>query len=320
MNLLLNLFLIFSPPQGHAEILDGVYATVNDEMISIGDIERTQKLLKKRAMFEDLLYPDDATIEKALKDKNFLVDRIIGEKLLDSEAKKLGINVTDDRIAKDIQSKGGEDHLSGLLAKEGFTLKDYKDFLRKSLARKEVVSYNVSSKIKISDDDIMDFYASNGKGGQSSHGFEFNISHIIFPFSSATEKENALGRARAALKALQQGQTFTSLHTKYNPREKDDSFGVFKSGEMLPSIETAVGNMRAGDTSQIIETPLGFHIFKLNSKRVVNNPDFERKKQQIYQILFAKNYKEQLDYWLNQKRKSAVVKVIGDKKVSGEKQ
>jgi peptidyl-prolyl cis-trans isomerase SurA len=311
---LIILALTALAPQARAEVLDGVYATVNDEMISIGDIERTQKLLRKRAMFEDLLFPDDATIERALKDKNFLVDRIIGEKLLDSEAKKLGINVTDERINKDIQSKGGEAHLNGLLQKEGFSIKDYREFLKKSMARKEVVGYYVSSKIKISDDDIMDYYATSSKGTQSGQGFEFNLSHIIFPFHSATEKENAFGRAQAALKSLQLGQTFTSLHSKYNPKEKDDVFGVFKSGEMLPTIETAVGNMRAGDTSQIVETPLGYHIFKLNSKKVVNNPDFDRQRQQILNLLFAKNYKEQLDYWLNQRRKSAVVKVIGEKK------
>lgn len=295
-----------------AEVIDRVYATVNDEMISLSDIQRQEDFLRKRAMYEDLLYPDDETISTALKNRSALVEKMISEKLIDSEAKKLGVIVADDRILKDIQSKGGESHLAAMLNQEGYTLKDYKEFLRKSMARKEVVGYFVGQKIKISDDDIMDFYATATKGN-SSQGFEYNLSHIVFPFDNPSEKEMALQAAQTAMKALQQGQSFTSLHSKYNPREKDDSFGVFKSGEMLPVIEASLSGLRSGGTSQIVETPLGYHIFKLNSKKVANNPDFEKRKQQIFQFLYTKNYKEQLEYWLNQRRKSAVVKIVGDK-------
>jgi len=296
-----------------AEVLDKIYATVNDEVITTSDIADYQKQLKGHLLYEDLLFGDEESVNAALKDRRVLIDKLIGEKLLDSEAKKMGINITDDRVNKEIQSKGGEKHLNSLLAEKGLTLRDYKSFLKKSLARKEVVQAYVSSKVKISEDDVMDYYASNTKGAAASQGFEFNLSHILFTFNSPKAKEEARAQASEALKMLAQGVSFSRVHDKYNSSSKDDSFGVFKSGEMLPVIENAIVKLKTGETSQIVESPMGLHIFKLNSKKVVNNPDFERRKQQLFGALFAKSYKEQLDYWLAQRRRAAVIKVSGDK-------
>lgn len=293
------------------ELVDRIYATVNDEVITLSDINAYQKQLKSRLLYEDLLFADEAAIEASIKDRKLLVDKLINEKMIDSEAKKLGINVAEDRVRKEIENKGGEKHLTSLLGQKGLTVKDYKNFLQKSLARREVINYYVGSKIKISDDDILDFYTSQSKGASAGQGFEYNLSHILFPMDG--DKDRAVTRAQEALRMLAEGQSFSSVHNKYNAKSKDDSFGVFKSGEMLPVIETSIAKLKTGETSQIVQSPLGLHIFKLNGKKIVNNPDFERKRQQIFQILFTKNYKEQLDYWIHQKRRMAVVKVNEDK-------
>lgn len=295
------------------ELIDRVYATVNDEIITTSDVDSYQKQLKSRLLYEDLLFADDTAIAAAIKDRKVLVEKLISEKILDSEAKKLGINIAEDRVRKEIESKGGEKHLSSLLSQKGLTVKDYKNFLQKSLARREVINYYVGSKIKISDDDILDFYTSQNKGSSSGQGFEYNLSHILFSAEAPSSKEKAIAKAQEALRMLAEGQSFAAVHNKYNPKNKDDSFGVFKSGEMLPVIENSIAKLKSGETSSIVQSPLGLHIFKLNQKKIVNNPDFERKRQQIFQILFTKNYKEQLDYWINQKRRVAVVKVNGDK-------
>ncbi len=310
MVLLLCALINLSPA---VEVLDKIYATVNDEVITTSDISDYHKQLTGRLLYEDLLFADDEAISAALKDRKVLIEKLIGEKILDSEAKKMGINVPDDRINKEVQSKGGEKHLSALLAEKKLTLREYKNFLRKSLARKDVVQAYVSSRVKVSEDDVMDFYTSNMKGAAASQGFEFNLSHILFNFDNPKNKEIARAAASEALKALAGGSSFVRVHEKYNPRSKDDSFGVFKSGEMLPVIENAVAKLKSGETSQVVESPMGFHIFKLNSKKVVNNPDFEKRKQQLFSILFAKNYKEQLEYWLGQRRRTAIIKVSGEK-------
>lgn len=292
----------------HGATVDRIYATVNDEVITESDIAEYERQLKSRLLYEDLLFPDEKSINAAVNDRAILIEKLIGEKILDSEAKKLGINITDERVNKEVQSKGGQQHLSGLLSQKNLTLKDYRDFLVKSIARREVIGYFVSSKIKVADDDIMDFYVSASKGTVSGQGFEYTLSHILIDPKATKSKATARSTAEEARKSLDQGQSFASAHRRYSSN-KDETFGTFKSGEMLPAIEAAIMKLKTGETSPIVESPLGYHIFKLNAKRVVNNPDFERRKKQIYEYLYTKSYSEQLTYWLGQKRRAAVVKI-----------
>ncbi len=292
----------------HAEVVDRIFATVNDEIITESDLDEYQKQLKSRLLYEDLLFPDDKSINEALNDRNVLIEKLVGEKILDSEAKKLGVNITQERVDKELAKRGGAKHLTTLLAGKGLTLTDYRNFLQKSIARSEVIGYFVNSKIKISDDDIMDFYVTASKGKVSGQGFEYNLSHILFDPSSSKNKSSARERAEEAKKQIEQGQSFSSVHRRYSSN-KDDSFGTFKSGEMLPAIEAAIANLKTGETSGVVESPMGYHILRLNGKRVVNNPEFEKRKQQIFQHLYTRAYSEQLTYWLGQKRRSAVVKI-----------
>lgn len=301
---LLSLVVAFSS----AEVVDRIFATVNDEIITDSDLTEYHKQLKSRLLYEDLLFPDEKSINDALNDRNILIEKLIGEKILDSEAKKLGIGVTPERVDKEITKRGGAKHLTGLLTQKGLTLADYRAFLTKSIARSEVINYFVNSKIKVSDDDIMDFYVTASKGKVSGQGFEYNLSHILIDPKSSKNKGSARELADEARKSIEQGQSFASAHRRFSAN-KDESFGTFKSGEMLPVIESAISNLKTGETSGVVESPMGFHIFRLNSKRVVNNPEFEKRKQQIFQHLYTKAYSEQLTYWLGQKRRAAVVKI-----------
>lgn len=305
---MVSLFLLLFSTFNHAVLVDGIYATVDDEMIAHSDISNYKKQLQGKLLYEDLLFADKGSIEESLNNKDQLIKKMIDEKILDSEAKKLGVNITNDRINKEVSQKGGPGQLAGLLRQKGLTLGDYKKFLKKSLARREVVTYYVTSKIKISDDDVMDYYVSK-TGGQAGQGFEFSLSHILFETGSG--KTAAQKKAQLALAALQ-SSSFAKVQQKYNPGQ-DADFGKFKSGEMLPMIERAILPLKAGETSTIVQSPLGFHIFKLNGKKVVDNPDFNRVKKRIFQVLYAKNFKEQLDYWLHQRRKLAVIKINGSK-------
>ncbi|MCC6137929.1 MAG: SurA N-terminal domain-containing protein, partial [Bdellovibrionaceae bacterium] len=232
MNIFLGLFLLFSS----AESVDRIYATVNEEIITDSDIVEYHTQLKSRLLYEDLLFPDEKAISEALADRTVLIEKLIGEKILDSEAKKLGINMTEERVNKEVQTRGGAKHLSDLLTKRGLTLQDYRNFLFKSLARREVVGYFVSSKIKVADDDVMDFYVSASKGKASGQGFEYGLSHILVDPRSSKTKQAAKALVDEAKKNLEQGQSFASVHRRFSSN-RDETFGTFKSGEMLPAIE-----------------------------------------------------------------------------------
>ena len=49
--------------------------------------------------------------------------------------------------------------------------------------------------------------------------------------------------------------------------------------------------------------------FKVLDKKLVKDPEIEKQKQSIYQKLFSREFKEQLSFWLIQKRKDAIIQI-----------
>jgi hypothetical protein len=88
-------------------------------------------------------------------------------------------------------------------------------------------------------------------------GFKMRASHIL----TASEEE-----ANQVMRKLKSGSAFESLAAEYS---KDPSsaarggdLGEFQRGDFVPAFEQAVLRLRPGQTSDVVKTPLGFHIIK----------------------------------------------------------
>lgn len=304
---LFSLSLCFS---AHAKVLEKVYAVVNGETITLTEITDYQKKLKSGGFLNDLLFSDPQERQKALKNKDYLLKLLVDEKIIDFEVKQNGFLVTDERVKKEIGTIAKRQNMSVSQLKQ--TLKgqsvnftEYRSFVKKSIERRQLVEKEITSKIKISEQDIISHYLLKNKSGKT-QVFEFNLAHILF-------KKDDSSSAKAVSKALKDGASFSALVKKHSidddSKSKSGLFGNFKSGEMIQSIQTAIENLNIGETSPVVTTPMGLHVFKVLDKKLVKDPGIEKQKQGIYQQLFAQAFKEQLNFWLIQKRKDAVIQI-----------
>lgn len=75
-------------------------------------------------------------------------------------------------------------------------------------------------------------------------------------------------KADGVLKEIKGGANFEDMASKYGEdgtAAKGGDLGCFAKGEMVPQFETAVFAMKKGELSQeILETPFGFHIIRLD--------------------------------------------------------
>jgi peptidyl-prolyl cis-trans isomerase C len=64
---------------------------------------------------------------------------------------------------------------------------------------------------------------------------------------------------------------------------------------MVPEFETAVFAMNKGDVTKVpVKTQFGFHVIKLEDKRVAPPPAFDQVKDQVRQVVFRDKYMELL--------------------------
>lgn len=305
------LTLQFTPPV-FAETVDRIVAIVNDEILTEQDIQNYKIQLKKGKFVDDLLISDK---EALLKDKKALVEHMINERLIESEVKRNDLSVTVEKVDQEINKIASGNRMSRAeliqaLKKEGISFSDYQHFMKQRLERQALIQKMISSKIKITDDEIQNYYMNNFKGS-SVTSYEYSLAHILF-LPKGGNKEAAKARADAVLAKLNGGESFDALASQHSedPNFTSGGFlGNFKSGEFLKELEAAVQNLAPGTHSKVVTTKFGFHIVKLLSKKIVKDPAFEAKKKEIQNILYEKAFAQQFKFWIEERKMGSFIKI-----------
>src|SRR4051812_9491900 len=182
-----------------AKVVDKVVAIVNDQPVTMSDMEKYKKKLQTGGLVDDaLLKLTDA--EALKKDPKALLNQLVDEKLIDSEVKRKNMEVTIERVEQEIRSIAQNNNISrqqltSALTAKGVNLSQYQDFIKTSLERQGLIEKEVTSKIRISDEDISSYYLAK-KGPSASQTFEYTLSHILLNPKNAGGDEGALNRAK----------------------------------------------------------------------------------------------------------------------------
>jgi peptidyl-prolyl cis-trans isomerase SurA len=298
-----------------AEVVERIVAIVNDEIITQSDLNKYSDRLKTGGLTDDMLIPDEQTRDALLKDRTKLLQKMIEEKVVDSEVKKQNMSVPIERVEQEIRNIAkrnnvSREELKAALQERGVSFSQYQDFIKTGLERQGLIEKSVTSRIKISEDDVLSLYQQTHSEG-ADQAYEYTISHILF----VNEKGGtaaAKARAEKALVKLRAGDGFEKLagETSEDPAyEQGGLLGVFKSGELQKELENVIQKLNAGEFSGVLPTRGGFHIVKLNKKRFIADPATEKEREKIRASLYEKAYKRQFQSWLEQLRQDAFVRI-----------
>lgn len=310
----LSLLLMSLYSFGANVLIEKTVATVNNEPILQSDLNQLDQRLAKASMIDDLLLLDQTT-DTLKKNKAAQLQFLINEKILDSEVKRHNLTVTTDRVDQEVRDIAKRNNMSKEdlyknIQMQGISIPDYQAFMKMRIERQSVVEQEVTSKIRLSEDDILAFYA-NESGKKNIKIVEYTLSHIFFSPQKGSASE-ALERAKKVLEQIKRGSSFDSLLSK-NTEEPNSSangfLGTFKSGEFSPEMERAVRDLNEGETSDIVRSRSGYHIIKVTNKKLVVDPEFEKTKEKYRGILFEKVFKRQFKAWLDLKREESTIKI-----------
>ena len=313
---ILPFLILFFTVSAHAKLVDKIVAIVDDQIITLSDTEKFKRKLQTGGLLDEALLKltDPETLKK---DKNALLGQLINEKLLDSEVKRKNMEVTIERVEQEIRNVANmngisRQQLQAALAKQGVTMSQYQDFMKTSLERQGLIEREVSSRIRISDEDISSYYLAK-KGASGAQTFEYDLSHILFLNKNGGE-DAAHSRAKAVEEKLKAGQSFDKLAEQFSEDSnfsKGGTLGTFHAGEMNKDLAEAVKKAGPGEVTGILKSPQGYQIIKVNKRTLVADPKFEEEKAAIHRVLSTEAFKRQLRLWLTQRRDEAFVRING---------
>lgn len=297
-------------PIARAELVDRLAAVVNGQIVTLSEVE-------KRAAAELSQLPFESDPKKrGERRKQVLarsVDLLIGEKLLEAEAKALEITVTDADLKLAIddvkrQNNLDDDRFEMMLRQEGFTVEEYSRFMRAHLTRMKVVNMKIRSKVKISDADLKSEYArfANAEGGE----IEVVARHILVEVpatASAAEIEKArVKAAELARRARQPGADFDALVAEADGGD----LGSFGRGVMMPDFEKAAFSLEEGGVSEPVRSGTGWHVINVTERRTVAAASFEDVKDQLRDRLMRGQMERYSEQYVQELRAKATVEVL----------
>lgn len=98
--------------------------------------------------------------------------------------------------------------------------------------------------------------------------------------------------AKALKEKIDKGADFAELakENSKDPGSKDDggNLGYFGHGQMVPQFEEVVFKLKKGEVSDPVKTQFGWHLVKLEDRRVKQPPAFEIVKDRIMQSLLLR--------------------------------
>lgn len=135
-------------------------------------------------------------------------------------------------------------------------------------------------------EDIEMFYQDNQS--RFMKPLEFRVRHIQLTFPKGAKPEEMATvkeRATEALAKIQTGESFDAVATQYSDDLTSNTvggdLGVIGLGKMSPEFDAALTQLGVGMVSELISTPYGFHIIKLEERREAEPKKLEEVRDSI---------------------------------------
>nr|WP_277817250.1 peptidylprolyl isomerase [Koleobacter methoxysyntrophicus] len=143
----------------------------------------------------------------------------------------------------------------------------------------------ITKDITVNDVEVKEYYDNNPDEFKE-YPDEVKARHILVN----TEEE-----AKEILKKLKEGADFAELAKEYSKdtgsKEEGGDLGYFNRGIMVPEFDKAVFEMEVGQISDIVKTQFGYHIIKLEDKKISPIIKFDEIKETLHgQLLEEKKY------------------------------
>ena len=252
---------------------DRTVATVNDEKIT------------------------EAELDKVLQSQygQSVLDTLIINKIVEQEAEKLDIKLTDEEIEEEYkvytESYGGEDALKKALESLNMTTEDIKNDIRIYLLTVKVMEDYVD----LTEEDVKAYFEENKESFATPEQVE--ASHILVE-DEATANE--------VIEKLNAGEDFAELAKEYSTDESNaaegGALGFFGRGQMVEEFENAAFAMNVGEVSKTpVKTEHGYHIIKVTDKTEAAEADYETSKEEARELLLDQRVNEQYSAWVEEK-------------------
>lgn len=299
-----------------AVILDRVVAVVNDDVITLTEVQEEGLQAIRRIVRETLGVERERQLRSAERQ---ILDDLILRRLQLQEAQKEKTEATPAEVQsaiEELKKRNGlasDDDLKAALSRELLSEEQFRRGIAEQVILAKLVARRVRSKVVVLDEEVRQYYEQ--QQGQFNEIPQFKMRHLLVavpPQSSPSEVLRAKSRIEEARALLKSGASFSTVAQRYSEGPLASSSGevwTMKRGELAPELEQAALALPIGQASDIITTPAGFHLIVVEERVSSQDVAFDQVKEQIRAILFNQKAEAKFKEWIEGLRTKANVEM-----------
>jgi len=330
--LILLMFVGIVPMAAYAEakpINAGEDVAIPDVVAKVNDVEIKSKAIKFQ--LSSSMRKSGKTFSPAEQRKilSSLVEKEIVRELVYQEGKTAKVKVDPEAVDKAVKGimepYKNKKEFEKALKSRGLTEDELRASIKVDLIAKKLIADQVRGKIKISDEDVKKYYEDNKKKFMRPEAYRAR--HIFIsiippdlakttPAKELQERKKELDKEAkkkidSILKESKSGADFAELAKKYShdagSAQNGGNLDFIYKGVFDTAFDKAISKMKIGDVSEVVKTPYGYHIIKLEETKPAEQAPFAEIKKAIQKYLFTEKAKKKVEKYLQGLRKKAKI-------------
>ena len=306
----------------NATVVEEIIVRVNNSIISLSDLKRSQDQLKAESEKMDPSVP----AENRPQEKDLLRD-LIDSRLLSQKADELGISAdTDvvkrlDELRKQMHAETMED-LEKAAQAQGVSFEEFKQNLKDTILTQKVIQQEVGGHINVTQQEIQEYY--NQHKDEMQRPEQIRLSEILIstapptpaPGQTAPSADEVVAQAKAKADGiyarLQKGEKFDELAQKNSSGPTAANGGdleYFKRGTLSKQLEDQVFGLKTGQYTEPIRTNQGWVILKVTEHQTEGIPPLKEVEPQIQERIYMSKMQPALRDYLTKLRENAYIDI-----------
>jgi peptidyl-prolyl cis-trans isomerase SurA len=307
--------LLGSTSRVSAEITNRLVAFVNDEVITLYELEKKMGEMTGKKI-KDIKVQDE---QQYIEIRHEILEDLINEKIAQAKIAELGIKVNEGEIDSYIEDvKTGnqftQEKLIEELKAQGLTYEKYRESIKKDMERDQLIDYEVKSKAIVREEQITKYYQDHIKEFKTEE--KVHLAGIFLMKNNTDNEEESAEltkKAEQILSRLKNGEDFGVLAKEFSQgpgANEGGELGVINTSQINQDMLDIIEKLPEGGISDLINKNDNIQIIKLIKREGGKTTPLEEVKDKIYEKLYSQEINNRFSSWLKELRESSFTKVV----------
>jgi parvulin-like peptidyl-prolyl isomerase len=280
-----------------------VVARVNGHEIK-GDLflERYRRVKKRLKVAE----PRDANLKRKFREK--VLAKIIDAVLMYQEAEKTGIKTdphSRDETIRSLLEGFTPASLRLVLEQSETTLGSWKESVKENLIIENLIKKEVVPLVQVPEKEIKKYFREHRKKFHLKE--RVHAYHIVVPTLSEADKIRS---------EIIEGAEFSETAKQFSispDSANGGDLGIFEKGRMPQEFDNVLFKLKINHISEVVESPYGFHIFKVTRKLKPRAMSYSESRETIFKQMFYERLERRFKEWIDAIRRKAHIEIYSER-------